>query len=293
MVNKRIPRRRLWLAGALRLAIRSVARLSPSLAAAWAYGYWFYSPRYPEPAREQNYRRAAREIRHRGPVGPLRLYLWGEGPRVLLVHGWSGRGPQLGALVSPLLQRGFSVLAFDAPGHGRSAGHGTNAFMVTDIITRLAADYGPLHALVGHSFGAVCVVMALARGVPACCAVSLSSPTRLPWLQENYFRDLRLSPAVITAFQARQQREFGGDAQRQASADELAAVLRVPALIVHDRDDRVVAAAQSELLARAWPGSRLLLTRRLGHLRLLRDPQVIAEVSEFIARAGRPPSDGE
>jgi len=40
---------------------------------------------------------------------------------VLLVHGWGGRGAQLASFVEPLVARGFSVLTFDAPGHGASA----------------------------------------------------------------------------------------------------------------------------------------------------------------------------
>jgi len=50
----------------------------------------------------------------------IELWLWGAGPSVLLVHGWGGRGTQLGAFVEPLVARGFSVVTFDAPGHGAS-----------------------------------------------------------------------------------------------------------------------------------------------------------------------------
>jgi hypothetical protein len=35
-------------------------------------------------------------------------------------------------------------------------------------------------------------------------------------------------------------------------------------------------------IAAAWPGARLHVTSGLGHRRLLRDPNVIAEVVEFV-----------
>jgi len=42
---------------------------------------------------------------------------WGKGPTVMLVHGWSGRGAQLGELVEPL------VAAGDRPALRRGALH--------------------------------------------------------------------------------------------------------------------------------------------------------------------------
>ena len=33
----------------------------------------------------------------------------------------------------------------------------------------------------------------------------------------------------------------------------------------------------------AWPGARMVTTRGLGHHRLVRDPQVIAEAVRFLA----------
>ena len=44
--------------------------------------------------------------------------VWGEGPVVLLVHGWGGWRGQLGRFVAPLVDAGHRVVAVDAPGHG-------------------------------------------------------------------------------------------------------------------------------------------------------------------------------
>ena len=60
------------------------------------------------------------------------------------------------------------------------------------------------------------------------------------------------------------------------------AVLMPKTLIVHDRDDTMTPVAEAEAIAAAWVDSRLLVTSRLGHRRLLRDPTVIAEVVDFV-----------
>ena len=55
-------------------------------------------------------------------VPPKPYFAWGAGPSVLLVHGWEGRGAQLGALVDPLVAAGYRVVALDGPAHGDSPG---------------------------------------------------------------------------------------------------------------------------------------------------------------------------
>jgi pimeloyl-ACP methyl ester carboxylesterase len=72
-------------------------------------------------------------------------------------------------------------------------------------------------------------------------------------------------------------------------ADEVDAALRearpARALVVHDADDREVPAADAERLAAGLPDAQLMLTRGLGHRRILRDVAVAEAVADFIARA--------
>ena len=64
---------------------------------------------------------------------------WGShGPIVLLVHGWEGRGSQLAAMVPLLVEAGFSVVTFDAPGHGE-------AVFPVDVVVAKACAKDPEH----------------------------------------------------------------------------------------------------------------------------------------------------
>jgi pimeloyl-ACP methyl ester carboxylesterase len=60
------------------------------------------------------------------------------------------------------------------------------------------------------------------------------------------------------------------------------AVAMPPTLIVHDVDDRSMPVADGSAIAAAWVRSRLRTTAGLGHRRLLRDPDVVAEVVDFV-----------
>ena len=52
----------------------------------------------------------------------------------------------------------------------------------------------------------------------------------------------------------------------------LAPRLRVPVLVVHDREDPDVPYGHAEEIVRAWPEARLMTTAGLGHRAILRDP---------------------
>ena len=56
-----------------------------------------------------------------------------------------------------------------------------------------------------------------------------------------------------------------------------------PLLIVHDRNDRRLAWAESVALVDRWPDARLVTTEGLGHSRLLGDPAVHAEIVHFVS----------
>ncbi|MCX5747683.1 MAG: alpha/beta fold hydrolase [Proteobacteria bacterium] len=133
----------------------------------------FTSPhRHPRPPRERGILEGARRFtievslrapRWAGARVPVVAWRWGHGPAVLLVHGWEGRGSQLAALVPALVAAGFSVVAFDAPGHGDSPGSQLYLTDLADCIADVSAHVGPLHAIIAHSFGAAATLLAHTR----------------------------------------------------------------------------------------------------------------------------------
>lgn len=59
--------------------------------------------------------------------------------------------------------------------------------------------------------------------------------------------------------------------------------VKAPLLIIHDEDDVDVPLRDGKAYVEAWPGARLHTTRSLGHRRILRDPEVIGAVADFLA----------
>lgn len=269
----------------LRAALGLVGTLSPELSGRWAHWLWYRSRRYPEPARERDWLRSARRggLAHRGR--PLAVYEWGKGPAVLLVHGWHGRGPQLGAFAVALAAAGLRAVALDAPAHGRTPGRSTNLPEVSAALRAVAASCGPVHGLIAHSFGVPCALHAMSEGLAVGRMVAIAAPSSVEFLVDSFAGMLALSPPVVQVLRRRLEERFGPDLWMRFAPRELARGCEVPALLLHDEDDRDVPVEEGEALAAAWPGARFERTRGLGHRRILRDKTVVERATEFLAPA--------
>jgi len=218
-------------------------------------------------------------LRHEG----LKLARWtlGQGPRVVLVHGWNGRGAQLLGFARALVDAGFSVTLFDLPGHGDSGGHAASVVHAGRALRTLTTALGEVHAVVGHSMGSAAALLAFAHGLQVKRSVHLAGPSSLTPMVKGLARAHGLGPSDAAAF-AGWVEGFIGTRIGCVDLERLQHGLRHPGLIVHDPEDRTVPVAASEALHAAWAGSRFERVAGLGHRRLLLDNGVIARSVAFI-----------
>jgi pimeloyl-ACP methyl ester carboxylesterase len=257
-------------------------RLAPGLAARIAESMFLRPPQGKAPPRERAWIASGRRLRFRSGGRRLSGWVVGDGPRVLLVHGWGGRGSQLGAFVAPLVDRGFEVVGFDAPGHGDSDGRRSSVPEMAVAVGDVALELGPLHAVVAHSLGTTATTIALARGTSIGRCVFVAPPTELPYFTRGFCELLGFGAGTARKMQQRVERRFGVRFD-ELQASRLAGDIHKPLLIVHDRDDGEVPLAHAEELARAWRDARLVTTRGLGHRAILLDPQIVRYAADFVA----------
>ena len=62
----------------------------------------------------------------------------------------------------------------------------------------------------------------------------------------------------------------------------IAPSMRIPLLVIHDRDDKEVPFRIGREIAATWPGAELILTEGLGHQRILRDAGVTDAAVRFV-----------
>jgi pimeloyl-ACP methyl ester carboxylesterase len=272
-------------------------RVAPGVGARWAERLWFAIPR----ARGPRDRLAVpgRAFRVAVDGHTVRGEVWGPDPdpgdpapgdpvpAVYLVHGWGGWRGQLDPFVGPLVEAGWRVVAFDAPGHGDSdpgpAGPGRSTVLeFAGALAAVVAAHGPAAAVVAHSLGATAAAFAMDGGLAVGRAVFLAPMADpLPYTL-TFAARLGFGERTRTRLVRRLERRIGLPMAAFAVPAMASRVATPPLLLVHDRQDGETGWSDSAAIARSWPRSRLVTTAGLGHRRILRAPAVVAEVAGFV-----------
>jgi pimeloyl-ACP methyl ester carboxylesterase len=265
-----------------RLTFAALQALSPQAAARLGSRRFLATPRRP---RRQVPDALAQARRFEVAWGRQQLaaWSWGSGAQtVLLVHGWGGRASQLRSFVEPFRQAGYRVVAFDAPGHGLSTGSSLSLPEFAAAMRAVSDVVGPVDAIVAHSFGAAATCVAIADGFALRRAVLIGAPAAEQRWFERFSDYLGLSARAREATKRAIERRVGAPFS-SLEAEALGPALTLPLLVVHDRDDREVPWEDGARIAGAAPVATLLTTERLGHRRILRDPEVIARAVAFVS----------
>jgi len=212
----------------------------------------------------------------------INIYEYGKSDKkILLVHGWSGRGTQLFKIADTLLENGYSVVSFDAPAHGKSQGKSTIMSEFIESILEIEKQYGPFEIAIGHSLGGMSVLNALKIGLAVKKAVVIGSGDIVQDILDDFIFKLRLNPEISIRlrdyFEAKYQVKMA-----DFSASKAAKELEIPVLVIHDKDDPEVPVKAGIHIHEHLKKGTLFLTEGLGHRKLLGNQAVIQKIIEFI-----------
>jgi pimeloyl-ACP methyl ester carboxylesterase len=273
--------------GGTRAFFRYGAYVAPRLTGRVARDLWFSAPprmaELPVPDGGEAFEVVADGHAVRGTV-------WGEGPAVYLMHGWGGRGSQFGALVEPLLDSGRRVVMFDAPAHGESD-HGpagprrTNGLEFAKALDAVFVKFGPAEAVVAHSLGTISTYLALRFGWLGTERLVFVAPmVESVSLFDGFQGALGFGARTRRAFDRAVDEWVGIPVVEFDARFQAGQVDRRPTLVITDRDDRQTPYADVVDFARTIDAP-LITTEGLGHRKVLRDPEVVNSVVEFVSGA--------
>ncbi len=222
------------------------------------------------------------ELRY-GKAGRNMAWAWGDGPLVILVHGWNGRAAQLAPLAQKIAAHGFRCVAIEVSGHGESPGGRPEWAHFIDDIAALTHSLGkPVHAYVAHSAGGLTTMAA--RGLKAITAsryLCICAPSH-PFPPIDVLRKRLNPPArVIDGYRRFIADQFG------AGWDDLAAGSAYAGagsdlLLFYDKADRFVGHEEGDRIARRCPGAGLMKTDSYGHMRVLEAPELAEAAARFL-----------
>ena len=216
----------------------------------------------------------------------VRCWKWGSGPAILLAHGWNGRGIQLHQFIEPLLQRGYSVIAYDAPGHGESHGKTSSYFEFTDTIrTLLTSSNGhEIRGVIAHSLGAAAVVNSMAKEDHALKPVLIAPALKPTEVLYSFFDAFGLPKPMYQNLIEEYEKSFGYTMRRDNPSDLLSGI-KSKILIVHDKNDPTIPYVDSKDISDRLRNIELHTTERLGHKRILANESVVEFVCNYFGTA--------
>lgn len=262
---------------------RVLSALNKNMAAAFALKLFESPIKYKLPKREQK----MYEVSHKSTLilpeskKEIMVYENKFGPKkALLVHGWNGRGTQLVSIAKAFKELNYTIISFDAPGHGNTPKTNANMKHFIEAIFELDKKYKGFDIVIGHSLGGMSIMNSLGRSLQTQKAVIIGSGNKTKDITEDFLQTIgmskKLTPVLIALFERKYQ-----DKMQNYDVEVHAKKTDIPVLVIHDINDKDVPFTTSEIIHKNLQNSELLLTNGLGHRKILGDETVIEKIVQF------------
>lgn len=258
--------------------------ISSRLATLFAAKLFSTPLKFKVPERELMMRESAKNklIRIDAIKKKVMVYTYGYSKKkVLLVHGWSGRGTQLYQIADKILENKMMVVSFDAPAHGLSSGKNTTMIDFVKSIQQIDKEFGPFEAAIGHSFGGMSLLNSISEGLKLNSLVIIGADNSIPEIIKSFVKKIELKPGIAGKLESYYNKKLGIKMEDHSS-QKAAINVKIPTLVIHDSEDRFVPVSSAISIRQNLKYGELLITNGLGHHKIFKDKQIIQRILEFI-----------
>lgn len=216
----------------------------------------------------------------------IRGYRWNHPAekKALILHGFESSVINFDRYVKPLINKGYEVLAFDAPAHGRSTGNKINGIIYKNVIHQLNATYGPVKSFIAHSLGGLALSLFLEETEhdETYKAVLIAPAVETETAVNTYFRFLHLKEGLRNEFE-NLIINLAGNPTRWYSIARAAQNIKASVLFLQDTDDELTPIKDVRpIIEKNYPNFRFIITEGLGHRRIYRDNNCVKAIIEFL-----------
>lgn len=280
-----IPNQSLQIPKVITGTAKLLQAISPKLATLFAAKLFTTPMKHRIPKRELDMEQKSRQEKLWIPKinKEINLYHYGEGKRkILLVHGWSGRGTQLVKIADELLLNEFSIISFDAPAHGKSKSKSMLMPEFIDSILEIDRQFGPFEYAIGHSLGGMSILNAIKDGLSVKKAVIIGSGDIIQDIIYDFVSKLELKPQIALMIKNHFEKKHSVEMESY-SASFAAKSVKIPVLVIHDENDVEIPVKVAHNIRSNLKNGEILITKNLGHRKILGDKKVIEKIINFIS----------
>ncbi len=214
-------------------------------------------------------------------------YCWnkGQAKKVLILHGFSSSSYNFHPYILPLVEKGYEVLAFDAPAHGNSGGKTINVVQYREMIELLIKKHGPINSFIAHSFGGIAICLAMEKAVhdEYTKVVLIAPATETVSAIDAAFTMLRIKKQGVRQEFDSVIMQLSGHAPKWFSIRRAIKHIQAKVLWIHDEDDTVTPLKDAlKVRDDKHPNVEFVITSGLGHRNIYRSFSVKKKIFEFL-----------
>jgi len=265
---------------------QTLAFVSPSLATDFALKLFRTPYKFPMPKRELKMFEKAQKSRLfiKSLHKEIQLYTCGSGEKkVMLIHGWAGRGTQLNAIAETFVEKGYQTISFDATAHGESQGKTSNMNEFISSIHAIDEKYGPFEFAVGHSLGGMALMNAVKNGFQVSKIATVGCGNSINDICQQFVKRLGMKPVIGYKLKNKMDIIFGSDIEL-LSTYVAAKSVNIPVLVMHDVDDEDVSVSNAYDICNNLSNHELFISEGLGHRNILWNKKALEKMMEFFIK---------
>lgn len=245
----------------------------------------FYSKRRKDVENEL-LERAERFFIPMGKDRQLTGFRWGRktDPAILFVHGWTATATCFVNFIDPLLAKGYQVISYDSIAHGETPGFSVSLTEWADTVLATMKEIGKVHCIVGHSLGSGAIVIASSLELKTDKLILISPVSDITKVTKQFAKTLSIPERIMEKMHQYAWKKYHSSASKYGYNwnDIFESDFNVPTLIIHDINDKEIDVSNARKLAKQWSWAELMETKRLGHRRILINPDVVTAALNFV-----------
>lgn len=217
----------------------------------------------------------------------IKGYRWNypQNKKVLILHGFSSAAFKFDSFVTPLINKGYEFISFDAPAHGESEGTTTNAVEYAQMITKVQELFGPVNSFIAHSFGGIALSLAM-ETIPHnnnIKIVFIAPATETTSAIDGAMAMLKIKNIHVRKEMDQLILKISSKPAEWFSIRRAVKNITAQILWIHDEDDDITPLSDAlKVKDEKHPNINFIITKGLGHRKIYNDAAVKKAIENFL-----------